>query len=140
MNLHEQPVPPALLPGPREIKVWHWQRRCLHQTLTLVRMGKCGIHHCLRRDHSGRKNRCIISSVLPETDGLTPISYVPVYPFTPPGRRYITESLVNPGCASLKKPGVTVRVPFSKMCESNDWGKLWNGPASSALRMSVLAE
>jgi hypothetical protein len=88
----------------------------------------------------GLKKRCMMTSVLPDTDGRTPISKVPSTPFTLPGNRYMMESLLRPGLGVLQKFGVTVRVPWLKICWLNDSGKLWNGPDSSALRTSTLAE
>jgi hypothetical protein len=88
----------------------------------------------------GLKKRCMMTSVLPETDGRTLISKAPSTPFTLPGSWYIMESLLRPGFGVLQKFGVIVRVPSLKICWLNDSGKLWNGPDSSALRSNTLAE
>lgn len=75
-----------------------------------------------------------MTSVLPDIDGLTPISNVPSTPLMMPCSSYITELLLNPGFALLKKPGFTIILPWSKTCWWNHSEKLWNGPGSSARR------
>ena len=58
-------------------------------------------------DYLVLKNRCMITSVLPLTDGLVAISYIPWWPLISPLNRYMTLSLLRLGTSFSQKPGVT---------------------------------
>src|SRR5690606_16192206 len=55
---------------------------------------------------SGLKNRCIITSVFPETEERTPISSVPSTQFTAPRSSYQMESSFEPDFGLRQKFGV----------------------------------
>jgi len=87
------------------------------------------IHH--NHSQSGRKNRWVITSVLPVADGRTPISYLPGRPFTTPAHLCLPLAR-RPADAAFATQVVNLNAQFvHRVVRSRDCGeqRIVNGEA-----------